>query len=138
MAVFHDTFDVYLTPTAATPPPRLGALTPSLPERVALRLVNTIRAGRAARASGLIEKLALENLAPVPFTQLANLTGQPAMSVPAHWNALGHPCGAHFLAAVGREALLFRLAVQLEEARPWAGRTPPVHAGQPTGGALPG
>jgi Asp-tRNA(Asn)/Glu-tRNA(Gln) amidotransferase A subunit family amidase len=57
-----------------------------------------------------------------------NITGQPAMSVPLWWNADGLPIGVHFLGRFGDEATLFRLAAQLEQARPWAGRTPGVSA----------
>jgi amidase len=56
----------------------------------------------------------------------ANITGNPAMSVPLHWNDAGIPIGVHLMAGFGREDELFRLAAQLEEARPWAGRRPSV------------
>lgn len=56
----------------------------------------------------------------------ANITGQPAMSIPLFWNAAGLPNGTHFIGRFGDEATLFRLAAQLEAARPWAGRRPPV------------
>ena len=59
---------------------------------------------------------------------VANLTGNPAMSVPLGWNDDGLPVGAHFLGRFGDEATLIRLAAQLETAQPWAGRRPAVHA----------
>ena len=61
-------------------------------------------------------------------TATCNATGQPAGSVPLDWNDGGLPIGAHFVAPFGDEATLFRLATQLEQARPWADRRPPVSA----------
>jgi amidase len=59
---------------------------------------------------------------------VANLTGNPAMSVPLWWNDDGLPIGVHFLGRFGDEATLIRLASQLEASQPWAGRLPAVHA----------
>ena len=61
-----------------------------------------------------------------PYTTLFNATGQPAMSVPLHWDEEGLPIGMHFVGRYGDEATLFRLAGQLERARPWFDRIPPI------------
>ena len=64
----------------------------------------------------------------VTFTSPFNMTGQPAISLPLHWNGAGLPIGIQLVAAYGREDLLIQIASQLEQARPWADRRPPVHA----------
>ncbi len=61
-----------------------------------------------------------------PDTRLANGTGQPSMSSPLTWSAATLPIGTLFTARVGAQATLFRLAGQLERARPWFDRTPAV------------
>jgi len=62
----------------------------------------------------------------VVFTRVQNMTGQPAMSIPLFWNEDDIPIGVQFAGRFGDEAILFRLAAQLEQARPWANRWPPV------------
>jgi amidase len=126
MARYHERFDLYLTPTLATPPALLGTLKPRGAEKLGIRVVNAMRAGRLLLASGIVDRLVEQNLSRTPFTQLANFTGQPAMSVPLHWTPDGLPCGVQFVAPHGDEATLFRLAAQLERARPWRGRRPPL------------
>jgi amidase len=107
IARFFLKYDVLLTPTLAEPPVPLGTFD-SPPE-------NPLHGLRRAEAF-------------VPFTPICNVTGQPAMSVPLYWNGQGLPVGVHFVGRFGDEATLFRLAAQLESARPWAGRRPPVSA----------
>ena len=124
MGRFHETYDLYLTPTTASPPVRIGELQPKPAERALLTLVNSMGLGRLLKLSGITDKLAVESLSKTPFTQLANFTGQPAMSVPLHWTDDGFPCGVHFMGRFGDEATLFRLAAQLEGARPWFDRRP--------------
>jgi amidase len=57
-----------------------------------------------------------------------NMSGQPAMSMPLAWNKAGLPLGMMFATRFGDEAMLFRLAAQLEQARPWKDKLPPVLA----------
>ncbi len=64
----------------------------------------------------------------IPYTPLFNVTGQPAMSMPLYWNADGLPIGTQFVGRFGDEATLFRIAGQVERARPWAHRIPPGQA----------
>jgi amidase len=104
-ARFHRDYDVFLTPTLAKPPLPLGSFG-SLPDDA----LKGLRCSAAFAA----------------FTPIANITGQPAMSVPLFWNAEGLPIGTHFVGRFGDEATLFRLAAQLEAARPWARRRPAI------------
>lgn len=124
MGEFHEEYDLYLTPTAAMPPARIGELLPTGTEKFFMNLIDTLKMGKLLKATGMTEQIALESLERTPFTQLANFTGQPAMSVPLYWTDEGFPLGVQFIAPFGDEALLFRLAGQLEKARPWFGRRP--------------
>ena len=126
MGSFHEKYDMYLTPTTARPPAGIGELKPGPAEEFVMEIVNGLGLGRMVRWTGLAEKIAIESLARTPFTQLANLTGQPAMSVPLHWTKDGLPCGVQFIARFGDEESLFRLAGQLEQAQPWFDRRPEI------------
>jgi amidase len=97
--------DAWLLPVAAEPPVPLGTFD-APPDEPTMPLF------RAAAFT--------------PFTPLANMTGNPAMSVPFHWTPEGLPVGIQFVGRFGDEATLFRLAAQLEAARPWASRRPPL------------
>lgn len=103
VAPFFDVYDLWLTPTTASPPPPLGTFDTNSED--------------TDRFRSLIGRFS-------PFCSLANMTGQPAMSVPLGQTADGVPIAAHFLGRYADEAALFRLAAQLEEARPWFGRMP--------------
>jgi amidase len=124
MGLFYQTYDLYLTPTTAFPPVRIGELKPKPGEERLMKIVNSLNLGRVIRISGIADKLAIESLAKTPYTQLANVTGLPAMSVPLHWTADGLPCGVQFIAPFGDEATLFQLAGQLEKTRPWFDKRP--------------
>jgi amidase len=108
VARFFTGFDAFLTPTMSSPPLFIGEMvsTPEDPWR-SLQV-----SGQTVRYAGVV----------------ANLTGNPAMSVPLHWNEDDLPIGMHFLGRFGDEATLFRLAGQLEQARPWTQRRPPTFA----------
>ena len=95
-----------LSPTMGAPPEKLGvpALSnPDLPELITALLTS------------------------IGYTQIFNASGHPAMSVPLCWNAAQLPIGIQFAARLGDEGNLFRLAGQLEQARPWAARRPGSH-----------
>jgi len=130
LAAFHQRFDLLLTPTLAHPPVRHGQGDPPMGQQRVLDLLDrTGILGLLARSGLLastVDKIATDSLQYVPFTQLANLTGTPAMSVPLHWTADGLPLGVQFVAPFGQEDVLLQLAAQLEQARPWFGRVSPL------------
>jgi amidase len=124
MAKFHETYDLYLTPTIATLPPRIGELQQKPVEQLFLKIINSMNMGKLLKATGIADIMATKGLSKMPFTQLANLTGQPAMSVPLHWSKDGLPCGVQFIGRFGEESLLFQLAGQLERVQPWFHKRP--------------
>ncbi|WP_340115647.1 amidase [Pelagibius sp. 7325] len=103
LAAFMTRYDVLMTPTLAQPPMRLG-------------LLDTM----ADDFDGFNRAV----LPYVTFTQMFNMSGQPAASVPLHWTPEGLPVGVQIAAAVGEEARLFALAGQFERALPWFARRP--------------
>ena len=105
MGRFFETWDVLITPTLGQPPHEIGYLDP-----------------KAAPFHEHQQRV----FSFIPFTPIFNVTGQPAMSVPLHWTPSGLPVGVQFATKFGDDALLFRLAAQLEQAKPWAGRRPPI------------
>ncbi|HTO54492.1 MAG TPA: amidase family protein [Myxococcota bacterium] len=100
-------YDLLLTPTLGAPPLPLGTLT---------------------CAKGNYKATWDKLLGFIPFTPMQNITGEPAISLPLYWNKANLPIGVQLVAPWGREDLLIRAAGQLEQARPWRDRRPPVHA----------
>jgi amidase len=123
---FLTKYDLIVTPTLGAPPFTIGALQPTAAERFALTMFSKAGLGGVLKALGLLDETAKKVFGFIPYTPLFNTTGQPAMSVPLYWNAQGLPIGTHVVARFGDEATLFRVAGQLERARPWADRVPPL------------
>lgn len=107
--MFFELWDVLITPVSLTPAPRLGVIDANGPHQTTADWFD-MAIGRFAA-----------------FTPIFNASGQPAMSLPLAMSSQGLPIGVQFAARVGDEATLFRLAGQLEAARPWAQRKPPLH-----------
>lgn len=123
---FLSRYDLYLTPTTAQPPTRVGEQDTPMLDVVGSRTMASLGLGRLVRASGRVTQLAVQALSRVPFPQLANFCGAPAMSVPMGWSEQDRlPCGVQFMGARGEEALLLQLATQLEQAAPWPGVAEP-------------
>jgi Asp-tRNA(Asn)/Glu-tRNA(Gln) amidotransferase A subunit family amidase len=113
VARFFQGYDVILSPTMCAPPQRLGVLDMSTddPDRYLAAV-----------------------FASIGFTSLFNSSGHPAMTVPLGTSTNGLPLGVQFAGRFGDEATLLRLAAQLEKARPWADRRPPLSAAVTAGG----
>ena len=97
LGAFHQTYDLVLSPTLGQPVPPLGLLDTRDP------------ASMARHAPGFAS-----------FTGVANVTGQPAVSLPLATDSTGLPLGIQLMAAYGREDLLLRVSAQLEAAQPWS------------------
>jgi amidase len=126
LGAFHTRYDVFLCPPVAWPAIPLGTLALSSTERMQLAALRAVPVGLALRKA--LDVLSEDSLERTPNTQLFNQTGQPAISVPSAITSDGLPIGVQLVAAVGGEAVLVRLASQIEAARPWKDRRPPVCA----------
>ncbi|UYM23209.1 amidase [Streptomyces albus] len=130
------------TPTAGSSPPSTTATTccspPPWPARRCASASWTPRAPVRTLARGLMkagllgtlagtkawERAVIANLAATPYTQLANITGRPATSVPTYRTPEGLPLGTQFVGPLGGEGMLLALAAQIEAEQPWAHREP--------------
>ncbi len=108
MARAFDGIDVLLCPVMAEPPARVGRFAHRTEDYVAYRL-------------------GPEGIWPYsPFCTAFNASGQPAASVPLAWNAEGLPIGVQLATPFGEDETLIALCAELELARPWARRRPPL------------
>ncbi|MBJ7459489.1 MAG: amidase, partial [Thermoleophilaceae bacterium] len=121
---FHEKYDYFLTPTIARKPVKIGELATSETLQKGARFIHAVRGGKLLLKSGIMEEMIIDNLGWVPYTQMANLTGRPAINVPVYWTDDGMPLGVQFNGRLGSDGALLQLAAQLEEARPWAQRHP--------------
>ena len=107
VARFFAGYDMLLTPTMCSPPWPIGVL--------------SLSAGDTTAYFTALNRS-------IGFTSLFNASGNPAASLPVHWSAQGLPVGVQIVAPFGDEATIFRLAAQIETARPWKDRRPPLLA----------
>ena len=128
---FFQQYDVLLTPTLAQPPVFIGSLQPSSGKQLLMNLVASTNTSWLMKALKTIEPLAKQVFNFTPYTAPFNVTGQPAMSVPLHWNEQGLPIGMQFVGKFGREATLLQLAGQLEHAKPWQDGLPIIQLTNP-------
>ncbi|MBP6012761.1 MAG: amidase [Alphaproteobacteria bacterium] len=105
VATFMTNYDVVLQPTAAQPPLPIGILNMDRED---------------------LQQMFREMISFIPYTGIYNLTGQPSANIPLYWNAAGLPIGTMFTTRYGDEATLFRLAAQIEQARPWKDKYAPL------------
>ncbi|RLA62835.1 MAG: amidase [Epsilonproteobacteria bacterium] len=123
-AKFHEKYDLHLTPVGSQPPVLLGSEDIATTDKVLMGMVNSIGAGKLLIKTGRVKIIAKESFDKLPFTQMANLSGNPSMSVPLFWGERNLPIGSMFSAKSGDEMTLFKLAGQLEKARPWFDKRP--------------
>ncbi|RUR57251.1 amidase [Vreelandella populi] len=124
MSRFHQRFDALVMPVTADTAPKIGELYPSAARERLMSVLAIPGASSLALKAGLLKRLAVDALGRTPFTQLANLTGQPAMSVPLHIAANGLPVGVQVVGRFGEDKQLLQLAAALEQQDVWQHQLP--------------
>ncbi|MDX1668077.1 MAG: amidase family protein [Limnobacter sp.] len=125
---FFEPYDALLTSTLGTPPCKVGQLRPDMAELIQFKALSMLPIGGIAKQRDFVIKSGMRVFNYCSQTVPANVTGQPAMSVPLHWNEQGLPIGMMFTGRFGTEHVLLNLAAQLEEAKPWASKRAPIYA----------
>lgn len=120
MALFHQTYDLFITPATADTAPKIGELTHS-DENARQLIMRMNEAKNSEQQQDIIWDMFLPSLTYTPFTQLANLTGQPAISIPTYVSSAGLPLGVQMIAPKGEERLLLQLASLIEQTDLWMG-----------------
>lgn len=119
MAVFHQIYDFYISPATAYPAPKVNELTPAEPEKQ--EWIERMDCAEGTEKQDVIYEMFLPSLTYTPFTQLANLTGQPAISLPLYTTDTLLPIGVQVMANKGEEHRLLQLAYQIEQTDLWQG-----------------
>ena len=119
---FFQDYDLFMLPTMAYPPTKIGELDFSFKDRMTMQFLRMFPMKSLVLQA--MKKISEESFEQCPNTELFNQTGVPAISLPLHWNSEGLPIGMQFVSAYGREDQLLQVARQLEEACPWKGRHP--------------
>lgn len=122
MQEFHKHYQLLMTPVLPELPPKIGALRPAAHELNAVRWMDRLHLNWIMKYNPLMEIRAAKLQQHVGFTMPFNCTGQPAISLPLYWHEDRLPIGTQFVAPFGEEALLLRLAQELESAQPWSER----------------
>lgn len=119
MATLHETYDFYITPATADVAPKIGQL--EVPAQKKEAYLKEIHEGNKDDQQQLVYDMFLPSLTYTPFGMLANLTGQPAMSLPVYLSEEGLPLGVQVIASKGEEHRLLQLAYQIEQTDLWIG-----------------
>ncbi len=120
---FFERYDVLLTATAARPPVRIGEFATTTSQRLLMRALSAAPSKRVLLK--VLDVMASDALSATPNTQLFNMTGQPAISLPLALSRDRLPVGTQWVGRFGAEATLLGLASQLEQAAPWHDHRPP-------------
>jgi amidase len=122
MGEYHKKYDFFCCPTLAYPPSQIGLMEMSLGEKIGIFL-SPITPSPLLNIA--LRQMSLKAFEKTPNTELFNMTGQPAISLPVYWNKQNLPIGVQFVAPLGQDQLLLQLGSLLEEIIQWQKKLPP-------------